>query len=903
MINNYIKTNVQIRIGDITLNCHMMVLQCYSSFFMECSNEAVIEFPPERISAQAFMMVYEWMLSDEPLLQREGILELLNAANFLKIKGLIDQIWVCLDDDIRFQEDTAFHLYIDSHNYGLEMLQQLMLPRICKFFLTMVSSKDFLLLNTKEICNLLSSNFVGVNSEVEILMSAVRWLNYNWKDRQCHMFDVMKCVRFSLVPPWILVALGRDTECDEVKKVINNPVVKKMIEEGISYTTTKLYYPKNDENFQAFMERFKLTKPVQRQWIWDPECSFHHKIDCPNRVYITYKSFLEYIEVIRSKGKDYWRSLRVEQEEGHDFRCCSEGIPVKDQNLFCVIPKESRDQAVQASGDASDSDETNMNAISQTVDIKTSWCREIYSSNKTNTRGLENIPNIRTQSDNNNKNTISTKGDNKNTTLSQKSSSCCDVNQKPINIKKSVLAKSFYCSMSSEQEFEYSNTMGNRVTVASKKQHHHQSIVDVDVHQELARTIREGTTMPPLKNRDDFDDDEDGGDDGDVDDDDDPITSKAARAKQIGISRKRDSRSELNFDNMNQKIFLFGGIDPYAQVKTASNGQGMDVLYYDSCENAWKFLSNMPRSRHHHSAAVYRGKIYIIGGTRQGSERSIFETAVWSFDPKYLEWHNESNLPQCRRDFGLVAYDNDVTINKGTNNADQGDGKLQTRPGGLYIFGGESNNGSPLSSMLYYNVEKKVWTEEASLNIGRYGLAFAMVNTKNTSEIWVAGGVCGHEKGGHPIITDSMESYSLTSDDGCWRWKELIIRLRIPRLFSRFCTTNGGTNLYIVGGIGLDSQHPGEFKSLGSIDYFCCNENSWNHLTDMIMPRHGHDVLAIKDKILIFGGVCGNTRKTLKSVECFSTKTNSWMMHGIVFLPLALSGLTAIAIDTNEPTK
>ena len=69
-----------------------------------------------------------------------------------------------------------------------------------------------------------------------------------------------------------------------------------------------------------------------------------------------------------------------------------------------------------------------------------------------------------------------------------------------------------------------------------------------------------------------------------------------------------------------------------------------------------------------------------------------------------------------------------------------------------------------------------------------------VVKTKNTAEIWVAGGVCGHEKGGHPIITDSMECYNLTSDDdGGWSWKELIIRLRIPRygvllfmLYNRF---------------------------------------------------------------------------------------------------------------------
>ncbi|XP_055845675.1 uncharacterized protein LOC129911781 isoform X2 [Episyrphus balteatus] len=892
MIDKYIKPNVQIRVGDVSFNCHMMVLQCYSDFFMDCSNESVIQLPPEKITAQAFMMIYDWMLSADPLVQREGILELFNAANFLKIKGLVDQCWVCLDDDIRFQEDTAFLLYLEARNYGLEMLQQLMLTRICKFFLTLVASKDFLLLSANEICTLLSSNSIGVNSEVEILMSAVRWLSYNWTDRQCHMLDLLKCVRFGLMPPWILVALGRDTDCEAVQRVIDNAEVKKMIEDGLSYTTTKLYYSKNIDNFLAFMERYKLTKPIQRQWICDEQCDFHHKTDCPNRLYITYKSFLEYLEMIRSKGKDHWKTLHMEHQKDLNFQCCLPKLnSSNDQYFYCVVPKESRDQAVQANGELSDPDDADMNAISQTVDIKTSWYQEIYSSNRPNARGLENIPKIRTQDTHNNKNSIATKRDNKNITLSQKSSSCCDVNQKPINIKKSVLAKAFYCSMSSEHEFEYS-TMAN--SMCHHQQQRHQDIVEA---QKLTQGRTTNMSSPLKKGADDDDD-------GDVGKDEDCSTSKAASAKQIGISRKQDSRSELNLDIGKQKIFLFGGIDPYAQ-RNCSNGQGMDVLYYDSCENAWKYLSNMPGSRHHHSAAVYRGRIYVVGGTRPplpGSVKSIFETAVWSFDPKRLEWHNETFLPQSRRDFGMIAYDNDVTYNKKTKiNAEeeQGDAKGQTRTG-LFIFGGESIDGTPLSSMFYYNVEKKIWSEEASLNIGRYGLASTVVvNTKNTAEIWVAGGVCGHEKGGHPIITDSMECYNLTSDDdGCWSWKELIIRLRIPRLFSKFCTTNRGTNLYIIGGIGLDPKHPGEFKSLASIDRYDFHEQNWTHLTDMIISRHGHDVASINNKILIFGGVSGSERKTLKSVECFSTKTNTWL-YEIAFLPLPLSGLTAIVIDSN----
>lgn len=168
MIDSHVKPSVQIRIGEVTFNCHMMVLQCYSDFFMECNNEILIQLPKEKITPSAFLMVYDWMLSAKPLVQREGILELFNAANFLRIKELLNQCWLCLDDDVSFREDTAFLLYLEAQKYNMENLQQLMLMRICKFFLTLVASKEFLTLSAKEICTLLSSNTIGVNSEIEV---------------------------------------------------------------------------------------------------------------------------------------------------------------------------------------------------------------------------------------------------------------------------------------------------------------------------------------------------------------------------------------------------------------------------------------------------------------------------------------------------------------------------------------------------------------------------------------------------------------------------------------------------------------------------------------------------------------------------------------------------------------
>lgn len=169
MIMSFEKTNVQIRIAETTFNCHMLVLQCYSEFFKSLNGEQQIVLPADQVTAQAFHKVYEWMLTCQPIVQREGILELFNAAQFLKIRGLVAQCWVCLDDDKRFSEDAAFLLYLEARVLGQdELIQRLMLNRVSKFFLTLVASREFLEFGVDELCRLLSSNSIGVNSETDV---------------------------------------------------------------------------------------------------------------------------------------------------------------------------------------------------------------------------------------------------------------------------------------------------------------------------------------------------------------------------------------------------------------------------------------------------------------------------------------------------------------------------------------------------------------------------------------------------------------------------------------------------------------------------------------------------------------------------------------------------------------
>lgn len=65
-------------------------------------------------------------------------------------------------------------------------------------------------------------------------MVAVRWLSYDWPSRESYLLKVISCVRFGLMPPWLLVDLRRNQHCTELQRILENRDVVKMIDDGLS---------------------------------------------------------------------------------------------------------------------------------------------------------------------------------------------------------------------------------------------------------------------------------------------------------------------------------------------------------------------------------------------------------------------------------------------------------------------------------------------------------------------------------------------------------------------------------------------------------------------------------------------------------------------------------------------
>ncbi|XP_017133148.1 uncharacterized protein LOC108149795 [Drosophila elegans] len=339
MIEHHLKTTVQIDINKMYFNCHFIVLQVYSRYFSELKTiPLLVTLPEDRVSQKAFMLIYKWMLSDDPFLERRYIVEIFVAATYLRIDELLSHCWKYFDDTQCYSEDTACILYVETRYHpALDVVRTLMLTRIQKFLLTFVATRDFLDLPLTHLIFLLSSSSICVNTEVEVLFMAVRWLGHDWSKRSAHAQRLASCIRFHLMPLWYLLYVRREEDHQVVKELLSLEEVDRQINEAISNITSLMYEEKLAEGDGSPLEGYPNEKTPQRVWICDGLCSYNHWVGCPNSREIRYNSFETYLAELQQSSLDHWSKVEL--------------LDLNRKTDCCNLKKKALDDAILVASD------------------------------------------------------------------------------------------------------------------------------------------------------------------------------------------------------------------------------------------------------------------------------------------------------------------------------------------------------------------------------------------------------------------------------------------------------------------------------------------------------------------------------------------------------------------------
>lgn len=238
-LKSFLKPDIQVRIGDTHFDCHSLLLQCYSELFEDLDNERAVILPQEKVTPEAFQIIYAWMLAPKADIKREHFVEVFVAAEYLRVKHLINQCWICMDSIEALVEDRAFLLYIEAKRFQQTILQNMLLKRICKFFLPLVASREFVQLPLGDLSILLKSSYIGVFTEADVFYAACIWLLEDWENRQVHVKEVMNFVRFVLIRPSLLAQLNCLDTDDRIHDILKHETTKFLVAQALNYAFTR----------------------------------------------------------------------------------------------------------------------------------------------------------------------------------------------------------------------------------------------------------------------------------------------------------------------------------------------------------------------------------------------------------------------------------------------------------------------------------------------------------------------------------------------------------------------------------------------------------------------------------------------------------------------------------------
>lgn len=300
MVKNREHCDTKVVIGAETFECHMIALKGYSEYFADLSKNKEVDtqtvfLPQEQVSLIAFKNVYEWMLSDDNIPLRLHFAAVFKAVKFLKVHEYLAQFMCFIDDQSVFGEREALSIYLEAKEVNEKSLQDFMLKKISKVFLTFVASWEYLVLMYEEVEEFFRSNNVGVNSELDMLFSAIRWLQHEWPKRHKLVAPLMKFVRFELMMCWQLVEMKKYPK--ELKHIFKIPEVQEIIDKALSSILLQVAEHGDGDNAPKIINRRIISDLTWNAFEFEMNHNFSEN----------YQNFCAYLKQLNSS---HWQKIK-----------------------------------------------------------------------------------------------------------------------------------------------------------------------------------------------------------------------------------------------------------------------------------------------------------------------------------------------------------------------------------------------------------------------------------------------------------------------------------------------------------------------------------------------------------------------------------------------------------------
>ena len=274
------------------------------------------------------------------------------------------------------------------------------------------------------------------------------------------------------------------------------------------------------------------------------------------------------------------------------------------------------------------------------------------------------------------------------------------------------------------------------------------------------------------------------------------------------------------------KIYIFGGgTSGVAMSATKTNKTYM----YDPSNDTWSEKKSMPTARAAATAAVYEGKIYVIGGYYDKNKILTRTNVTEVYDPQTDTWETKQPLQTAR------SWAGSTVVN-----------------GKIYVFGGGYDNSKPsMNSVESYDPLNNQWTYKNNMPIGTNGPSVAQVNGK----VYITGGTTTPYN--TTIYHTALYEYDTLTDTYLEKASS-----SIQRAASSTVVVNG--EIYYLGS-GLP------VGGTSTVEKYNPLTDSWISVTNLTFWRYQSAAALVGNNIFIIGGVTNDSTKgSLKTVEMYT---------------------------------
>ena len=194
--------DVVIKVGDLSLNAHRVILAACSHYFnamfsgdMKESQQGVVHI--QQFNQDAIKSLVDFCYNSTVTITMDNVQELLPAASLLQMSGVADACCKFLAGQLHpsnclgVRQFSQLHSCIDLWKKSCMFMQQ-RFPEIALH-------EEFLELSFEDIQTILSDGNLNVRGEEQVYEAALSWIKHRLDERKHLIADLLKCVRMPLM--------------------------------------------------------------------------------------------------------------------------------------------------------------------------------------------------------------------------------------------------------------------------------------------------------------------------------------------------------------------------------------------------------------------------------------------------------------------------------------------------------------------------------------------------------------------------------------------------------------------------------------------------------------------------------------------------------------------------------